>query len=181
MSKTNSKNIGNNYEREFSYILSEWITGEKGADICWRDVSSGSRYSKRKVDGKETARKADIVCTVLEYSWFFLRFYIDTKSYKEFNWCWINKKNRKSNAVLNQWKKTVNECPKDMIPMMPVKIRDHKTPEMIFLPKTVYIDPCIPYIFISMNDQYSCYLVLLSDFLAGEKAEKFYEKNKIFK
>ena len=180
MAKTNSKNIGNNFEREFSYLLSEWITETKGSDICWRDVSSGSRYTKRKKESKETARKADIICTDLKYQWFFDAFYIDTKSYKEINWCFINHKNKKSNKILQQWIKTVDECPFNMMPLMPVMIRDYKTPLLLFIPKRAYIDNDMSCIYISMNNKYSFYIVLLEDFFSYEKPEKFYDKNKGF-
>ena len=180
MSKSNSKNIGNNFERQFSYMLSEWLTGEKGSDVCWRDVGSGSRFTKRKKDGKDTARKADIVCTDLKYQYFFDLCYVDTKSYKEINWCFINPKNKKSNMILQQWHKTVDECPENMIPFMPLMVRDYVSPVLLFLPKRIYIDSNIDSMFISTNNKYSFYIVLLEDFFNYEKPEKFCEKNKCF-
>jgi len=134
----NGKNIGNSYEREFSYKLSEWITGEKDADVCWRDVGSGSRHTTRNKQGKETSRKADIVCTKLQYEEFFNKFYIDTKTYKEFNPIIINQKNIKSNDIFLQWVKTVTECPKSMIPIMPCKIRNRTTPQFIIVPESMW-------------------------------------------
>jgi hypothetical protein len=174
----NSKAIGNQYEREFSYKLSEWITGEKDSDICWRDLGSGNRKTIREKKGLETARKADIVCTDLKYQYWFDTFYVDTKSYEKFNWCFINSKNKKSNDILLQWIKTVDECPKNMIPFMPVKIRDRVTPDFILLPKYLYLVDYLDYIYIEMRDKYSCYLVLQEDFFRCEQANKLYEKNK---
>lgn len=174
----NSKNIGNNYEREFSYKLSEWITGQKDADICWRDLGSGNRKTTREKKGLETARKADIVCTDLKYQYWFNCFYVDTKSYKEFNWCFINNKNKKSNKILQQWVKTVDESPSNMIPFMPVKIRDNKTPDFIILPKYLYLVDHLPYIYIELRNKYSCYIVLQEDFFTSEDANNLYERNK---
>jgi hypothetical protein len=178
MAKANSKNIGNNYERQFSYKLSEWITGQQGADICWRDLGSGNRKTTREKKGLDTARKADIVCTESVYEWFFKLWYIDTKSYKEFNWCMINPKNKKSNDILQQWIKTVDECPQEMIPFMPTKIRDGRTPDFILIPKYVYLSEYLDYIYIEMRNKYSCYLILQDSFFNSEKAEEFYKKNK---
>jgi hypothetical protein len=129
----NSKSIGNNYERQFSKELSAWITGDVNADICWRDTGSGTRATIRKKEGKETAYQGDIICTDLNYIWFFELFYIDTKSYKEFNSLIINPKNKKSNEIFIQWKKTIKNCPESKIPLMPCKIRSH-IPEFIITP-----------------------------------------------
>ncbi len=180
MGKTNSKNLGNNFERQFSYMLSEWLTGEKGSDVCWRDLGSGNRKTSREKKGLDTSRKADIVCTDLNYQYFFDIYYIDTKSYKEINWCFINPKNKKSNKLFQQWIKTVDECPENMIPLMPVMVRDHKTPILMFLPKQMYLNSDLPCMFISLNNKYSFYIVLLEEFFQHEKPKHFYEKNKNF-
>jgi hypothetical protein len=178
--KSNSKRIGNNYERLFSYKLSEWITGEKGSDICWRDVGSGNRYTKRKQQNKETSRKADIVCTDLKYQKFFDLFYIDTKTYKDINLVFTNQSNIKSNEIFKQWIKTINDCPKNMIPFMPCKIRNNKTPEFIILPLGVFFncDNVINYFVQYENIEYKFNLVLQDDFFKNNNWLNFLERNK---
>jgi len=176
MAKTNSKSIGNSYEREFSYKLSEWITGDKDSDICWRDVGSGARHTKRKKEGKATSRKADIVCTDLKYQPFFDKYYIDTKSYKEVNLMFINSKNRKTNGIFQQWIKTVDECPLGMIPVMPCKIRDRKTPEFIIFPNNLHIihGSKVFYDFFEEDmGKYNCFIVLQEEFFSLNKYEDF--------
>ena len=184
--KTNSKNIGNAYEREFSYKLSEWITGDKNSDVCYRDLSSGARNTVRTKQGKQTAHKGDIVCTDLQYADFFKKYYIDTKSYKAFNPIMINPKNMKTNKIFQQWVKTVDES-LDMIPVMPCKIRDHVTPEFILFPNNLPVDAPfrIPFIhgskifydFFDM-EKYNCFIVLQEEFFRLNKYEDFLEKVK---
>lgn len=165
---SNPKNIGNSYEREFSYKLSEWLTGEKDADVCWRDVGSGNRFTKRKKQGKETSRKADIVCTDSKYEEFFKKLYIDTKSYQDFNPIVINPKNIKSNEIFLQWVKTVTECPTNMIPAMPCKIRNRTTPQFIIVPKSFqcqYIN-CMSYQITFQEKIYKFRFILQDEFFA---------------
>lgn len=134
----NSKSIGNNYERQFSYELSEWITGEPDTSICWRDKSSGARHTVRNKTGKETSGSGgDIYPTDSRYEWWFTKFFIDTKSYKEFNPLFINPNNQKTNEILKQWIKTICQCPSNKIPIMPSNIRDRKTPDIIFFPQGI--------------------------------------------
>jgi hypothetical protein len=162
----NSKSLGNCYEREFAYKLSEWLTGEKDADVCWRDVGSGSRHTVRNKQGKETSRKADIICTKLQYEPFFNLYYVDTKTYKEFNPIIINQKNIKSNDIFLQWVKTVTECPSNMIPIMPCKIRDRTTPQFIIIPETMwcqYIN-CMTYQISFKDNIYKFRLILQDEF-----------------
>lgn len=131
----NSKGIGNSYEREFSYALSEWITGEPGTSICWRDKSSGGRHTVRNRAGQQTSGSGgDIYPTDSRYEYWFSKFYIDTKNYKSINWVFGNPKNQKSNEILLQWLKTISQCPTDKMPMMPCKIRNRNTPECIIFP-----------------------------------------------
>lgn len=131
----NSKVIGNSYEREFCKVISEWLTREKDALVCWRKVDSGSIGTFRKKKNLEDKGSGDI--TALDdpdsqkYLPFFQKYYVDTKSYGKIDWNFL--KNGKSNDLLNQWKKTVSES-NTRIPIMPVKVRDRKTPELIFVP-----------------------------------------------
>jgi len=81
--KTNSKSIGNNYEREIAKKLSEWITQGERDDVLWRDLSSGARATTRKKSGKDSLQEGDFVATDLNYKWFTDTLYIDSKSYKE--------------------------------------------------------------------------------------------------
>lgn len=131
----NSKSIGNTYEREFSYSLSEWITGEKDTSICWRDKSSGSRHTVRNRSGRQTSGSGgDIYPTDSRYEYWFAKFYIDTKSYQDINWVFGNPSNQKTNEILGQWIKTISQCSPDKLPMMPCKIRNRTTPELIIFP-----------------------------------------------
>lgn len=131
----NAKRLGNSYEREFSYDLSEWITGEKDSSICWRDKASGGRHTVRNKAGKQTSGSGgDIYPTDLRYEYWFAEFYIDTKNYQGINWVFGNKKNQKTNEILQQWLKTISQCPRDKMPMMPCNIRDRVTPEVIIFP-----------------------------------------------
>lgn len=133
-----NKSIGNSYERSLSYKLSEWLTGKKDADVCWRESSSGGRATNRKSKQKETQNAGDIIPTDLNYQWFFDKFYVEAKSYKDFNSLIINQNNIKSNGLFKQWCKTILQCPEDKIPLMFCKVRDRKTPELLFCP--VYLD-----------------------------------------
>jgi hypothetical protein len=166
---SNPKAIGNAEERRFAYALSEWITGDKDADICWRDMSSGARNTSRKKQGKETQLKADIVCTSSDpkHFEFFNLFYVDTKCYKKINFVFIDPKNQKSNGIFNQWKKTVDECSENMIPVMPCNIRDRVTSKFILFPSFIkFTDKCntIEYSFTDENKKYDCLLVLEDEF-----------------
>jgi hypothetical protein len=131
----NSKRLGNSYEREFSYELSEWITGEKNTSICWRDKASGARHTIRNQQGYQTSGSGgDIYPTDLKYEYWFAEFYIDTKNYPNINWVFGNGNNQKTNSILHQWLKTITQCPRDKMPIMPCKIRDRKTPDVILFP-----------------------------------------------
>ena len=178
----NSKNIGNSYERSFSYTLSEWLTGEKDSDCCWRDLSSGSRATKRSKEGKDTQYKADIICTDLRYIEFFNLLYIDTKTFKGENFYALitNENNIKSNRLFYEWRDTVEKCPKNMKPLMPVHVRDKRTPEFLILPynlnfnKSSYIYYCVDYIGV----QYKFYLVFQDQFFKLNNWEELIAINK---
>jgi len=173
--KTNSKIIGNNYEREFCKKLSNWLTGKKYADVCWRDIGSGARYTIRKKTGKETARKGDIVCTDLKYQWFFDLFYIDCKSLKSANFFFINPNNQKSNHVLKEWKKVLSDCPPNMLPMMAVKIRDKKTPEFLIFREATWLKTTMSMDFHLENCRF--FIIAQNEFFSENFAKDFYANN----
>lgn len=176
----NSKSIGNMYERQFSYQLSEWLTGEKNADVCWRDQGSGARFSTRKKQNKNTSQSGDIIPTDPKFIPFFNRFYIDTKSYKDINFLFINTVNQKSNDILQQWIKTCKDCPPNKIPIMPVKVRS-RLPELIFMPVLTIVkyNNYMTYYFDTESgyDIYSCCMMLLSDFFELNNWEDFLKVN----
>ena len=132
--KTNSKSIGNNWERDFCKLMNEWFTGDKESDVVWRDNSSGARGTTRQKRGKVSYKNGDIVANHRDYEYWFELFFVDTKTTKEANLMFINPKNQKSNFILKEWDKVNSECPDGMLPIMPVKVRDRKTPEFILLP-----------------------------------------------
>ncbi len=176
----NSKLIGNAYEREFCKVISEWLTKEKDALVCWRKVDSGSIGTFRKKKDLEDKGSGDI--TALDdpdsqkYLPFFQKFYLDTKSYGKIDWNFL--KNGKSNDILNQWKKTVSEA-NIRIPIMPVKIRDRKTPEMLFLsPILVEWYQDVAHISVFSNDFPSFVIVYQSEFF--QKKTWSTETNEIF-
>lgn len=177
---SNGKKIGNNYERDFAYQLSEWLTGKKNSDVCWRDTGSGSRFSTRKKQNKSTSQSGDIIPTDLKYKPLFDVCYFDTKSYKSINFLFINNANQKSNTIFQQWIKTVNDCPKNKYPIMVVKIRNRQTPEFIIAPASKFCfhkDNSMQYHFCN-RDGYDCIIVLLSDFFKLNNWVDIVEKNK---
>ena len=125
----NNKIVGNNYERECAKRLSEWLTGSKEKLVCWRDVSSGTLSTVRKNKNMLTAgMSGDFQCLDPEYISFFNKFYVDSKSLTKINLLMINKKNQKSNKLLNEWIKVCEDSWKnDKIAMMLVKVRDNKS------------------------------------------------------
>lgn len=176
----NSKRIGNNYEREISRLLSLWLSHNTSDDCVWRDVGSGNKATMRKKQNKESIWQGDIIPIDLQYKYFFDIFAIDTKSYKECNWFFINKNNEKSNAILQQWKKVFDDIQKK-IPLMIVKIRDRKTPDTIFMPTFVklneelYASNFLIYFF--EESKYNCKVFLLEDFLKKITPENLVELN----
>jgi hypothetical protein len=165
--RSNSKGIGNNYERNFSKKLSFWLTGSDEKLVVWRNVNSGTCGTIRRKKGyKDNALSGDLQCLVADYQPFFDKFYIDTKCYKKFNSFIINNKNIKSNELFKQWVKTCEDCSENMYPIMPVKVRDGITPEFIFLPNKLCfsMEDYIKYN-VTFNDRlYSFYIILLEDF-----------------
>lgn len=128
----NPKAIGNEYERVFSRQLSDWA-GYPDRDVFWRESSSGARATVRSKKGKINESQGDIVAVIPELYYFTQKFFIDTKCYKEWNPNFINGSNQKSNAILLEWLKVYSQCPENMIPIMPVRIRDRKTDDIILV------------------------------------------------
>lgn len=126
----NSKGIGGQYERDFSRELSAWA-GFPDRDVFWRDSSSGTRSTVRQQVGKKVEAQGDIIAVIPELYFFTQRFSIDTKSYKEWNPNFINPSNKKSNELLREWIKVFSQCPDNMLPMMPCRIRDRKTEDVM--------------------------------------------------
>lgn len=162
----NSKQIGNNYEREIAKKLSIWVSNNERDDVIWRDLSSGARATTRKKQDKDSIQMGDFVATCLQYEWVTQNMYIDSKCYQTFNPLFINKKNIKSNGIYQQWVKVKNDCPIDKIPIMICKIRDRITPEFVILPEfcNIYFT-LFSYITYSFEDKHeNCILILLDDF-----------------
>jgi hypothetical protein len=178
--KTNSKNIGNSFERQFSKELSLWCSNGENDDLFYRDLSSGARATVRKKQMKESANDGDIIATDLNYKFFVNLFFIDTKSYKEFYPIIINHKNIKSNTIFQQWVKVCNDCPKHKIPFMVCKIRDRKTPQFIIVPKYLIFNASnrMLYQLWYEGTRYEFYLVLQDEFFELNNYKDLYEKNK---
>jgi len=177
----NSKKIGNNYERIIARKLSLWLTYNQSDDVVWRDIGSGNKATIRKKQNKESIWQGDIVPIDLQYKYFFDVFAIDTKSYKEINWLFINNNNNKSNVILQQWVKVVNDTT-EKIPLMIVQIRDRKTPETIFMPTYIKLNDVLynhnfMVYFFEQNPVYNCKIFILDDFLNHITPEEFVELN----
>jgi hypothetical protein len=165
--RSNSKSLGGQYERDFSKKLSYWLTGSEENLVVWRTLGSGSVGTQRRKKGfVDNAQSGDLQCLDLAYQPFFDTFYIDTKCYKEFNPLIINSKNIKSNKLFLQWVKTLEDCPEGRVSLMPIKVRDGSTPEIIFVEnkccfsKMNYMKYSVNY-----NDKtYNFYIVLLKEF-----------------
>jgi hypothetical protein len=178
----NPKIKGNEWEREFSYQLSEWLTGEKDSDVCWRDLSSGARSTKRLQNNQKTTINADIMCTNSLYEKFFDLFYIDTKSFQDKSlYLFIgNQNNIKSNKLFKEWLDVLSKCPENKIPLMPVKYRDGRTPNFLILPSSLNfdIDNCMEYQINFQEKEYFFSLVFLEEFFKLNNWEIIYSANK---
>ena len=165
-----SKSIGNTWEREFSKLLSLWVSNNERDDLFWRDLSSGARATVRINSGKTTAANGDIVATELEYKILTDKYYIDTKSYQSINLNMINPSNLKSNGLYNQWIKTCEDAGKtSKIPLMPCHVRDGVTPKLLFYP---IIDKINIQNYIEYNSNgYQFRICLLKDFFEQNKYE----------
>lgn len=176
----NPKAIGSNYEREIARLLSRWISGKDDPLICWRNVHSGTISTCDKKKGLSGANtEGDFQCLDLKYSHIFDLFCFDSKCYKECNPYFINSKNMKSNAILNQWIKVCEEAG-NKIPVMICKIRDRKAPEFIVLPLNMRIPNQIKSMTYTFWDDKikDCVIYLLDEFLEKINAQELYECNK---
>lgn len=134
--KTNSKNLGNQYERQVVKELSAWLTGNSDDDlVCWRNVHSGSVATIRKKKGLigETT-SGDFQCLDSTYQNFFKLFNCDSKSLGNV-FMYIHKGNVKSNQLFQEWVKVCDDSENSKkIPMMFVKARnERKIPDFIVL------------------------------------------------
>ena len=181
MAKTNSKSIGNNFERAFSRDLSLWATNGKDDDVFYRDLSSGARATTRKKQGKASSNDGDLVATDLNYKPLLDLFFIDTKSYKEINFMMINDKNIKSNSIFQQWLKVSSDCPDYKIPFMIVKIRDRKTPNFMMLPKGTKFNytNIMKYKVVYNNVVYEFSMILQDEFFELNSYDSLIEENKL--
>lgn len=179
MGKQNSKSIGNDFERQFSRELSLWVSEGKDDDVFWRDMSSGSKSTTRKKQGKENKNDGDLVAIDLKYKEFTDIFFIDTKSYKKFNAFIINHKNIKSNDIFLQWVKVCNDCPDNKIPMMICKIRDKSTPQFIIFPYYVnfHSNNSIRYNLTVDKKEFNFFVVLQCEFFILNKYDNFLNEN----
>jgi len=160
------KQIGNNWERQVAYILSEWMTGENQKLVAWRNVNSGSLSTKRinkDVSGENI--DGDVLCIDVAYKRFFEIFHIEAKSFAQINLCFINKSNQKSNKTLLAWLKAEIEANQvQKFPLMLVKIRDGKTPALIFYPSFLNLTSSFMFVDIDGEFKTSFKLGLLEDF-----------------
>lgn len=178
----NSKGIGNNFEREWSKLISIWMTENEDELIIWRNISSGSIGTIRANKGQsKSGLGGDFICINPEYQDFVNLFYMDSKCYKEVNLLFTNKKNQKSNDIFNQWIKTVDQCPSNAIPMMPCKIRDRKTPNFILFPDSIKFCFGSNYIKYYFEDdrlkRYNFILVLQDEFFKRNRWKEFVDLN----
>ena len=177
--KTNSKSIGNNFEREFSKQLSLWASNGLNDDLFWRDNSSGARFTTRKKQNKDTIIKGDIVAIDLKYKPFTDLFFLDTKSYKSFNPFIINENNIKSNLIFKQWLKVLSDCPNTMIPIMVCHIRDRVTPDFIVVKNNTKLAyrQIIEYSILFNIERYEFKIILLDDFFKNNNWEELIKWN----
>lgn len=165
---TNSKSLGNQYERDVAKKISKWLTGSEDEIVVWRNVHSGSIGTVKKKKGESGKNvDGDFQCLDSQYESFFNLFYIDSKSLTKINLFMINPANQKSNKLLNEWKKVVDDAESsNKEPMMWVKIRDdRKIPEFIMMTNKFLInfDNFMECIF--KDNKYSCIIFLQDEFL----------------
>jgi len=106
-------------------------------------------------------------------------FCFDSKSYKECNPYFINEKNQKSNAILNQWIKVCRES-ENKIPTMLCKIRDRTTPEFIMFPRYIKLPINIHKMEYSFYDEniLDCCILMMDKFFNSVHSFDLYELNK---
>lgn len=180
----NSKKIGNTYEREIAKKISNWITGSNEELICWRTSGSGSVATIRKKKGlKGNNLSGDFQCLNLKYKKFFDLFFIDSKSLTKINLMMTNKKNKKSNKLLNEWKEVVdNAISLNKIPIMLVKVRDDKKiVDFIIVNNKMLLDDTesIVFIFNENEKKYDCTLLTQEDFFNKNNWKELLDNNKV--
>ena len=179
----NGKIVGAEYEREWCKKLSSWITGSDDELVVWRNIHSGTVGTVRRKKGlSEKNVCGDVQCLNPKYQSFFDLFFIDTKTYKDFNPFFINQSNRKSNDILNQWIKVCSDCPSTMVPMMPCKIRDRSTDEFIIFPLAAVIR-ADDRLMIGLNtmNRMRFQLILQEDFFSNNTWEEMVKENALTK
>ena len=175
---TNSKSIGNNWEREVAKLLSKWFTGSDDELVVWRHVSSGSISTIRKQKGQSGKNvDGDFQCLDSRYEKFFNTFYLDSKSLSDVNLFVINAKNQKSNQLLNEWKKVVNDAT-NKYPIMIVKLRKNRSvPDFIVLHNNIKFK-CNNVINVFLTEeQYNFHILVLDEFLKCNDWQTFLEEN----
>jgi len=174
----NSKNIGNDYEREIAKRLSKWFTGNENELVVWRHVSSGSIGTVRKKKGQSGKNvDGDFQCLDPKYKSFFDVFYMDSKSLSTANFFMINPKNQKSNQLYNEWKKVVNDAEYKM-PIMFVKLRkDRSVPDFIILHENIRVKGN-DFIGFAFNEtQYDCIIMTQENFFIYNNWKEFLSIN----
>ena len=181
--RTNSKSVGNIYERVIAKKLSKWLTGSDKEIVCWRTAGSGSVGTNRKKKGLSGKNiDSDFQCLDLRFKNFFDTFYLDSKSLTKINLFMINEKNQKSNKLLNEWKKVVdNAKSSNKIPLMFVKIRDDKRISDFIVSLIDYSNICcfnyIEYYF-EYNVNYNCTICTQEEFFKLNSWSELVENNK---
>jgi len=164
--KNKSKSIGSDYERVIAKKLSEWFTGSDEELVCWRTAGSGSVGTFQKKKGKSGKNfDGDFQCSDSRYEKFFNKYFMDSKSLTAINLFMTNPSNQKSNKLLNEWKKVVDDSG-DKVPIMFVKVRDdRKIPEFVVIPNhdtsVCYYESCISY---SIDFRYDCVIITQDEF-----------------
>jgi hypothetical protein len=176
----NSKLIGNEYEREASRMLSEWLTTNSKKLVAWRSRHSGSVGTiakKNNIDGEKL--DGDFQVLDEKYRSLLDTFFIDSKSLTKCNF-FFNKKNLKSNKLLKQWIKVVKDAA-DKKPMMIVKVRDdRKVPDFVVLKFGTYHETLNGMNYrIQLNDtKYEFSIIPWDDFIEYNPWQKFVDDNK---
>lgn len=134
----NSSNIGAIGERQMCRRISEWLIGEKNTLICWRHRGSGSVATFRRKAGKATSSESvgagDIVCEDRRFDFFFSRVHLDVKSLKTgMRPLLIDPRNRKSNALLREWRDVIKGTPEGKMSLMLIHSRRRDLCDLAFV------------------------------------------------
>ena len=180
--KSNSKKIGNNYERELSKKLSLWFSEGKSDDVCWRDSGSVNRSTIRKKQEKLSIRHGDIVAIDLKYKKFFDTYHVDSKSLGKVHLMLIYPASMKSSQLFLEWRKVCSDAEKfNKIPLMFVKARnDRKIPDFVIMPLNIQFLDCYNKIIYKIeynSKNYSFQLLLQKEFFNLNCWENFVNEN----